>query len=139
MTSTGVSADASHAEGYRTSTQGIASHAEGLETITNNEAEHAEGKYNVSHTAAEGGVTIHSVGIGSATQDPRVGRKNAFEILNNGDAYLIGVGGYDGKDITKDTLQEVINSKQDQLTADTGITLVNNKVGYDSDVIADHE
>lgn len=88
------------------------SHVEGLYNITTNPNEHAEGVYNNSHTstvAAE--ATRHSIGIGSATE-----RKNAFEVMQNGDAYLIGVGNYEGKDIASatnnvKTLATVINSK----------------------------
>ena len=79
--------DYSHTEGKDTRTGKGASHAEGLGTETSNTAEHAEGKYNKSNTG-----TMHSVGIGtSATK-----RKNAFEVMDNGDIYAIGIGGYDG-------------------------------------------
>lgn len=41
------------------------------------------------------------------------GRKNAQEVMENGDFYVIGIGGYDGTNAGKEgvqTLQEVINS-----------------------------
>jgi hypothetical protein len=37
-------------------------------------------------------MTIHSVGIGTSEDD----RKNAHEIMKNGDHYIYGIGGYDG-------------------------------------------
>lgn len=113
MTSTGVSADYSHAEGYKTSTQGVASHAEGDSTVTNNPAEHAEGRYNRSNMGGTTATnTLSSIGIGNASgQIPGGERKNAVEVMQNGDIYVVGVGGYDGKNInTADTLQEAISS-----------------------------
>lgn len=67
--------------------KGEASHIEGVGTSAHNKGEHAEGRYNLSNAK-----TIHSVGIGTA-HDHRV---NAFEILDDGNAYLLFVGGYDG-------------------------------------------
>lgn len=91
--------ESSHAEGQDTLTEGYYSHAEGFNTIAQNDAEHAQGKYNKSNkktngTAAQNaaGSTIHSVGIGTSIND----RKNAFEIMQNGDMYVKGIGGYDG-------------------------------------------
>lgn len=78
--------EGAHAEGANTVASGANSHAEGLRTETINEAEHAEGKYNKSNAG-----TIHSVGIGTSSK-----RANAFEIMQNGDAYLYGIGEYDG-------------------------------------------
>ncbi len=82
--------------------------------MANNIGEHAEGRYNVSHFAAaewgNAGNTIHSVGIGSPSQTLEFeNSKNAFEIMQNGDAYLYGVGGYDGTNPTDATrLQDAI-------------------------------
>lgn len=96
--------DRSHAEGTTTEAKGYASHTEGSWTIAENEAEHAEGKYNKSNTGTK--KTIHSVGIGTSDTD----RKNAHEIMENGDHYVYGIGGYDGKNPdTAKTLQEVIS------------------------------
>lgn len=47
----------------------------------------ALGKYNKSNSS-----TYFSVGIGTSDTD----RKNAFEVKQNGDIYIEGVGGYDG-------------------------------------------
>lgn len=105
---------ASHAEGSFTTAYGSASHAEGYKTITNNEAEHAEGKFNKSNKTSDdfgnAGNTIHSIGIGSSEAN-----KNAQEVMQNGDFYVINVGGYDGTTITEaQTLQEVISNKVDK-------------------------
>lgn len=119
MTSTGVNADYSHAEGYKTTTQGIASHTEGDNTITNNPAEHAEGKYNKSNIGGTSATnTLHSIGIGSASMvTPGGDRKNAFEIMQNGDAYLINVGDYDGTNPDEAiSIQDIINSIINRLT-----------------------
>ena len=124
MTSTGTNADYSHAEGYKTTTQAPASHTEGDNTVANNASEHAEGRYNKSNMASEtfgnAGNTLHSVGIGNASgQIPGGNRKNAFEIMQNGDAYLLNVGGYDGKNITEaNTIQDTINNKVDEAPND---------------------
>ena len=118
----------SHAEGGATITNGIVSHAEGRYTETSCIAEHAQGSYNKSHTddtadgnttngiGTNGSRTIHSIGIGTAED----ARKNAVEVMQNGDAYLLGVGNYDGIHIKGEsgapidlqTLQEVISSLQ---------------------------
>ena len=89
----------SHAEGSGTIARGRVSHAEGGGTVAQNEAEHAEGKYNASHmkttgTSAEraAGTTLSSVGCGTSEND----RRNAIEVMQNGDVYIKGVGGYDG-------------------------------------------
>ena len=99
--------DRSHAEGTTTQAKGYASHTEGSWTVAENEAEHAEGKYNKSNMGTK--KTIHSVGIGTSDTD----RKNAHEIMENGDHYVYGVGGYDGKNPdTAKTLQEVISGSR---------------------------
>jgi len=64
---------------------GNQSHAEGLMTIAKAQGEHAGGMFNESHSG------ICSIGIGSDGD-----RKNAFEIMRNGDTYLYDVGGYQG-------------------------------------------
>ena len=104
----------SHAEGYFTTASGETSHAEGYYTIVRNKSEHAEGQCNVSHSATteygSSGNTQHSVGIGTSYVDT----KNAFEIMQNGDAYLYGVGSYSGATLTgASTLQTVISGKPD--------------------------
>ena len=96
----------SHAEGSSTTAAGANSHAEGNNTQAQNDVEHAEGSYNKSNAT-----TRHSVGIGTSDDD----RKNAFEIMANGDIYVYGVGGYDGTNaLSADskTLQTVLAELQ---------------------------
>lgn len=107
---------AAHAEGNQTTAGGRASHTEGDGTVANNIGEHAEGRYNVSHFATNtwgnAGNTIHSVGIGTPSQTLEFeNSKNAFEIMQNGDIYVIGLGGYDGTNAGEPnikTLQNII-------------------------------
>lgn len=117
----------SHAEGCRTTAQGYHCHAEGFGTIAQNYAEHSEGQYNVSHKASDtdndAGNTQHSVGIGTNTS----ARKNAVEVMANGDMYVLGVGGYQGtdthvQDATIKTLQEYIASLEARIAALEGNT-----------------
>lgn len=119
---TTASGDNSHAEGASSVAGGDNSHAEGSETVTQNVAEHAEGKYNKSNKASDtfgdSGNTLHSVGIGDAEHL----RKNAIEIMQNGDAYLFGLGGYDGTNPdTASTLKQVIDAKGTYNKPSTGI------------------
>lgn len=97
-----------HAEGCSTTASGDYSHAEGSETIAQNFFEHAEGvcnKSNSGETSAD--KTQHSIGIGEISA-----RKNAVEVMQNGDVYINGVGSYDGTNYADaQTLQEVINSQ----------------------------
>jgi hypothetical protein len=94
----------SHAEGTYTKAIGENSHAEGYKTIANNDAEHASGKFNNSiaktESNTEADATLYSIGIGTSNKD----RKNAVEVKQNGDVYIIGIGGYDGTntDVAKD-------------------------------------
>ena len=115
--------DSSHAEGGQSDANGEYSHAEGFRTKTFSFAEHAEGTYNKSYDSEDAYVrVIHSVGIGSQENN----RKNAHEIKFNGDHYIYGLGGYDGTETTgAQTLQEVINGKQDTLISGTSIKTIN--------------
>lgn len=125
---TTASGNSSHAEGLSTTANGEDSHAEGAYTITNNIAEHAEGLYNVSHTSsattAQNAKTQHSIGVGKYNE-----RKNAFEIMQNGDMYVLGVGGYQGTDTNVQdpsikTLQAYIASLEARITALEGNSTV---------------
>ena len=79
---------------------GVLSQAFGIGTETNNYCESAFGKWNQSNTKVQnlGNVaTIHSIGIGEqGTNQYNHKRKNAIEIMDNGDFYAYGVGNYDG-------------------------------------------
>ena len=104
--STTASGANSHAEGAYTTAAGANSHAEGNNTQAQNDVEHAEGSYNKSNAT-----TRHSVGIGTSDDD----RKNAFEIMANGDIYVYGLGGYDGTNALSSgskTLQAVLSEIQ---------------------------
>lgn len=117
----------SHAEGNYNVALGKDSHVEGQFTFTNNISEHAEGSYNLSTktstTYGNAGNTQHSIGIGDSTT-----RKNAEEIMQNGDMYLIGVGSYNGTNYSSaTTVQDVINGKQETLVSGTNIKTINNQ------------
>ena len=88
--------DFSHAEGSETIASEIGSHAEGVGTIAQNLAEHAEGRYNKSNKVStawdDTGNTLHSIGIGTGPS----ARVNAVEVMQNGDVYIKGIGGYNG-------------------------------------------
>lgn len=104
-----ASGQGSHAEGAYNKALGIASHTEGIHTIANNVCEHAEGIYNKSNNGEKAADnTLHSIGIGASDD----ARKNAVEVMQNGDVYINGVGSYDGTNYADaQTLQEVINSQ----------------------------
>jgi hypothetical protein len=109
---TGATGWASHAEGQGSIASGSYSHAEGYGTIANNNYEHAEGKFNISNIN-----TIHSIGIGTYERD----RMNAFEVMQDGKAYLIGAGGYTGTNPQgASTIQDLLNERP--LKGDTGPT-----------------
>ena len=108
----------SYAEGYGSASIGDYSHAEGFMAGANNYCEHANGYCNYSHTNSineygNSGHTTFSVGIGYYVDKEDFERKNAFEVMENGDLYVYGVGNYDGillkKDFGVHTLQEVIS------------------------------
>lgn len=118
----------SHAEGSNTRANGTNAHAEGYETIAQNQAEHAQGQYNkstkTSDTYDNAGNTAFSHGIGTSAND----RKNAFEIMQNGDIYVVGLGGYDGTNAGQEgilTLQQFLTpimingDERDMVDSDT--------------------
>lgn len=94
----------SHAEGRDTIASGIASHAEGQGTTTSGLYSHVEGRYNdFNDFANQLGAFVH--GCGTKTSD----RANAFAIAQDGKIYVIGLGGYDGKNHTQAlSLQELL-------------------------------
>lgn len=101
----------SHSEGRETEANGKYSHAEGFTTITYNDAEHASGRYNNSVEKTESNTTadatLFSIGIG----DSKKQRKNAFEVKQNGDIYVNGIGNYDGSNSeSAKSLKDVIIS-----------------------------
>ena len=116
---TQASGDNSHAEGYQTKALQFHSHAEGFGTEAKNYSEHAEGSFNVSHEhpTLPSKRTVHSVGIGTSDTD----RRNAMEIMKNGDVYVLGIGGYDGTNLetvktVQEVAEEVVNAVQIKYT-----------------------
>ena len=90
----------------------------GSGAVATNTSEVGIGSYNKSNT----GTTHFSVGIGSNYSD----RKNALEISGTGDAYLYGLGTYDGTNPVSGTndvvsvLTNMIPTKTSDLTNDAG-------------------
>jgi hypothetical protein len=75
--------------------------------VANNNEEAALGRFNEANEN-----TRFSIGIGKSEDD----RKNAFEVKQNGDIYIEGIGGYDGIDTTTaKSVQEVINELVNKL------------------------
>lgn len=121
-----VSGQASHAEGNGNIASGAYSHAEGRGTQALNTVEHAEGRWNKSNTN-----TISSIGIGTDDEN----RKNAIEVTNSGDVYVLNIGEYDGTNVdSASTVQNIIsslaskdevNTKQDTLVSGTNIKTIN--------------
>lgn len=124
-TNTSALGKASHSEGDTTVSKGWASHAEGFCTETSNNFEHAQGYYNKSNTGSlDANKTLHSIGFGTGTL-----RKNAQEVMCNGDFYIFGVGGYEGyfrPGASSLSIQTVINRKQDK--SDASLTTTNKTV-----------
>lgn len=120
------------AEGILTKAKGMCSHTEGGRTTAENTFEHASGNYNVSSKISDdfgvSGNTLFSVGNGSIDASHIVAH-NAFEIRQNGDIYISDTdanGLYYEKPMIR--LQDKLNSKQDALTAGSGITITNNVI-----------
>lgn len=106
----------SHTEGFRTHASGQFSHAEGIYTFTTNDAEHACGKYNVSVQNK----TLFSVGVGTTDNN----RKNAVEVTTEGYAYILGLGGYDGTNVSSQNVEHLATIINE--LAQTVATLRNN-------------
>lgn len=110
---TTASGSHSHAEGIKTTAKGNFAHTEGYYTSAFGNYAHAEGVYNVSNNGStDADKSIHMVGIGTSESN----RKNAHEIMTNGDHYIYGIGGYNGKNYSEaKTLQEVITELTTQI------------------------
>ena len=76
---TSATANFSHSEGSYTISQHDNSHTEGYHTKSSRAFQHVEGKFNADNPNA-----LHIVGNG--TSDTDAGRKNAFEVLDDGRA-----------------------------------------------------
>ena len=87
----------------------------------------ALGRYNYVNASSLGNTsnTVFSIGNGQTNSN----RSNALELTAGNSFYMTGVGGYTGSNSANSTsLQDVINGKQDQLTAGTGISIQNNVI-----------
>lgn len=87
----------------------------------------ALGRYNYVNASSLGNTsnTVFSIGNGQTNSN----RSNALELTAGNSFYMTGVGGYTGSNSANSTsLQNVINGKQDQLTAGTGISIQNNVI-----------
>lgn len=110
-----------HSEGYETRSFGFGSHSDGYNTIAKNVGEHASGIYNVSN-----GDTQFSIGVGTSEDD----RKNAFEVKQNGDIYIKGIGGYTGNNHveSKDVATVINNIEHNFEKKHPVISLVHNDI-----------
>lgn len=95
---TGTNGGSAHAEGSYTNANGAASHTEGYRTVTTEGGSHAQGCWN----KVEGGAYAFMHGCGTGEAD----RKNAFLIAGD-EAYMLGVGGYDGTNYGAEGVQSV--------------------------------
>lgn len=101
--------DYSHAEGEGSQANGGSSHTEGEFTIAVNDYEHAQGHFNYSMESDDPSKsTICTIGVGMSDNE----RKNAVQVMRNGDVYVTGVGGFEGNsedelDLTK-SVQEMM-------------------------------
>lgn len=87
-----------------------------------NSCEVAFGKYNKSTESSDPQLsTIATIGIGTDKNN----RKNASEIKQNGDAYVIGIGGYDGTNSEAEGIKTVQGVVED---VNTQVKTVDDKV-----------
>ena len=121
--------DESHTEGKCSYTIGAYSHAEGEYTYTYNLTEHSEGRYNYatkdSDTFGSAGNTHHTIGIGTAANN----RRNAVAIMENGNAYFINIGNFDGNNFNNARpLQDLFDSSHTATGTEvtTGSHVINN-------------
>lgn len=87
----------------------------------------ALGRYNYVNASSLGNTsnTVFSIGNGQTNSN----RSNALELTAGNSFYMTGVGGYTGSNSANSTsLQNVINGKQNQLIAGSGISIQNNVI-----------
>lgn len=140
----GTSAYCNIAFGDRCAAIGEVTAAFNWQTIAQNFGETALGISNKSHKGSDSDQqTLFSIGNGDmyCREESEYTQKNAFEIMNNGDVYVQGIGNYDGinNDFSAQTLQEVIgqalNSQQEISNISTA--LENHKNNQDKKHIPD--
>lgn len=131
-------------EGYGTTANGYASHAEGEYTIASEGQSHAEGYHTKAYgkySHAQGSYNyadpsfIDTIGVGNNDSHTKnasviyVGRDNdgALNLSDkkNGYQYLLGVGGYQGRDIAEGmkSVQEVIADLEKGVAATETMTV----------------
>lgn len=127
---TNAEADCSHAEGKTTIANGEFSHVEGYNTEADGKGSHAQGFYNHSNPSF-----IDTVGVGNNSRNTKnasviyVGRDELEEVdpsdPKNGYQYLLGVGGYQGKNIAEGmkSVQEVIADLEKGVAATETMTV----------------
>jgi hypothetical protein len=78
--------------------------------------EHAQGIANKSNSNTDKTIyTIDSIGIADNGGETLV-RRNGTEVMNNGDVYIFGVGGYDGTNpFESKTVQQVLKEILEKL------------------------
>lgn len=102
--------------------KGTASFVGGNLNSAFNNCEVAFGRLNKSTESSDSAIaTIATIGIGTDKNN----RKNATEIKQNGDAYIIGIGGYDGTNSKADNIKTVQGVVED---INTQIKTVDDKV-----------
>lgn len=114
---TSASKEGAHAEGYMTVAKGVYSHAEGYGVKVLSHITHAEGTYNYYDSTD----FIRILGVGNSDSN-RINAEAVYTKRNavglpdtsdpkNGYKYLLGIGGYTGKNITEGmkSIQEVIS------------------------------
>ena len=147
------------ASGLQTQASGLYSHAEGVFSIASGNYSHAEGsnakpKGERAEVASQGGHAegvctylndnedvIHHVGVGyynDKLSTDVILRK--YGDAKNGYQYMIGIGGYNGKDITDSTrsLQEVVADYGQRITStESSLTTLNDSVATLTSNISD--
>ena len=120
-----ISANTISAQGYRFYPDNAAMRVgSGTTTLSTNNAELAAGRYNRSHHNNENASAQTLVSVGIGTGDTNAARVNAVEVMQNGDVYVNGVGGFDGKALSgSKTLQKAISDVEEDST--DAITLAN--------------
>ena len=111
--------------GNNSTAAGESSVAIGRSLNARSESEVAVGKYNSSHTysSAAPWTTRFSVGNGTSA----INTSNSLEIRDNDKVMVKGIGGYagSGNDSASNSLQEVVNGKQDILVSGVNIKTIN--------------
>lgn len=111
--------NAAHIEGSYNHLYGNYSHVEGHNNVALNHYEHAEGFGNKSHKPSNlshiSGLTVSSIGIGGYVNTSD-GRRNAVEVMANGDVYIYGINNYDGITASGNTVQQLIQNLQQRIT-----------------------